>query len=285
MNTSSFPSKAAQNDALYLLTKQLRVIAQAQHDIYLRHPLSPRDHSEAQTDVYYNFPDTIGSLRDSHIAKAAKFYPQFTAELNSLMDHRADIKATPIVKPVSKASVARAAAEKVILARGDNDTLKSEMLKMAPKLAADFASRIHDIFSKKPDAPSIARFVNRVNNQLVLDTEYLNKYAKQYGEDTATIWYGKMAAKLGAATKVNVVRDQLGSNIKIYGIINGFEVVIRQQIVFGRSCKGNAYHQFPARIYVNDRFVTEAVFAKTFHSKPALKLSPVHPSVNINEVK
>jgi hypothetical protein len=267
MNTSSFPSKAVQNDALYLLTKQLRVIAQAQHDIYLRHPLSPRDHSEAQTDVYYNFPDTIGSLRDSHIAKAAKFYPQFTNELRGLVVARDVIKATPIMKPVSKAAIRHAKTEKIIMARGGNDTLKSEMLKMAPELTADLIKRITEMFARDQRNQNIARFINRVNNQLVLDTEYLNKYAKQYGEETATMWYWKMATKLGAATKVNVVRDQLSSNIKVYGIVNGFEVVIRQQIVFKVSNRGTSFHQFPARIYVNDRFMTEAVFAKTFHNE------------------
>jgi hypothetical protein len=261
MNTN-FPSKAAQNDALYLLSKQLEKIQRAMQELYLAGPRGdgiPRD-------IYYSFPSTIGLLSDKKIQIAASFYPQFSNELRGLIVARDVIKATPIVKPVSKASVARAAAEKVIIARGDNDTLKSEMLKIAPQLEMDFANRIRDIFAKKPDAVSIARFVNRHLHSLVLDVEYLDKYAHRYGIDTATIWYGKMASKIGAATQVSVVRNQLSSNVSIFGEINGQKVEIDQQIVFGRSCRGRHYHQFPARIYVDGKFTTEAAFAKAFHN-------------------
>jgi hypothetical protein len=265
---TSFPSKAAQNGALYHLSRRLRDIGRAQDDLY--HSLSGAQ-KDAATDVYYKFPDTIGSLRDSHINAAAKVYPQFSNELRGLIVARDLIKAIPIIKPVSKAAAKKAELEIVLRDRGANDTLRAEMMKMAPKLAEDFEAHVRRMFDKDPQSWQIGRFVNRTraldgSKVFNIDTDYLAKQAKQYGEDTATIWYHKMASKLGAAVDVKVVKDQLTSDVNVQGTVDGKHVEIRQQIVYKVSNRGTHFHQFPARIYVDDRFFTEAQFAECFHA-------------------
>lgn len=270
MTIQSFPSKAAQKDALYQLTKVLRTIRDQHHNLFLARDRVERSYDKDALDVYYGFPDSIGSLKPSHIAKADKFYPQFTKELHLLMTERDTIKATPVVKPVSKVAAKREAVEQIIRDRGSNDSLKTELLKIAPRLEANFKSWVIDVYSRTPDARYIARFVRHTPSRVLpretmLDVEALARYAKQYGIDTATVWYGKMAAKLGAATKVSVVQNQLSSDVTIIGEIEGHNVTIKQQIVFKVSSRGNRFHQFPALIYVDGFLTTEAEFAERFH--------------------
>jgi hypothetical protein len=79
-------------------------------------------------------------------------------------------------------------------------------------------------------------------------------------------WYGKLALKLGSATKVRSVNDTQSGNVTVEGTVDGNRVYIDQQVVWKVSISGKHFHQFPARIYVNGKFITEAAFAKKFHA-------------------
>jgi hypothetical protein len=265
---NSYPSKAAQQNALDVLTIQLQVIGKSMRESYLA---GSRDSVSAQ-DLYYRFPDSIGQLRDSMIELVGKHFPQYCNELRGLIVARDFIKSQPIIKPVSKASGKRAALEQVLRDRGSNDSLEAELLKVAPKLAADFEAQVRNQFAKDPSDWRIGRFVLRtraLDGSFVhnIDTLYLAKQAEQYGIDTSKVWYYKMASKLGALVDVKVVRDQCSSDINVFGFAkDGIPVEIRQQIVYKISINGRHFHQFPARIYVNGHFFTEAAFAKAFHA-------------------
>jgi hypothetical protein len=215
-------------------------------------------------------------------------------QIKGLIVAREVIKSTPIVKPLPAKQ--RREAE-ITLRFGENASLKAAMLAYAPALAAEFdAGWRHEISKRFHRGDNKLEYIgyygrdkavsnqdrvrnneryqfwqNVVNNLhfaddsgKVLSTE-LAAAAKRYGEETATGWYYKMSTKLGKATDVKAISDPTRGNLTLSGTVNGFNVVIEQQVVYKMSSKGTPFHQFPARIYVDGKFMTEAEFAKAFH--------------------
>lgn len=286
--TVTYDSKAAQKSALDSLSyRVLRPLHDKIRDAYLA---SDRTCSVSE-DLYYRFPYTAGSLKDSHVALLDKSsIPAIRALANdarAVIVARDVIKATPIVKPLS---AREQKAAKIALRFGDNNSLKTEMLKEAPRLARDFQDSwtvhieryvregYHLIEYKRDEIE--ANRVRRENwNEIVwrgfadhkgkINEQALFKAAKKYGEETALVWYEKMATKLGSAVDVKVTRDSVTTDIQIEATVPNTrtEILIKQQIVYKRSSKGTPFHQFPARIYVDGQFTTEAEFADRFHPK------------------
>ena len=99
----------------------------------------------------------------------------------------------------------------------------------------------------------------------VVRADKLAAAAKAYGEKTALSWYWKMATKLGRAPDVQAVVNPQYIDIKVLATVDGHRVEITQSIVYKVSSRGTPFHQFPALIYVDGKFTTEAAFAKAFH--------------------
>jgi hypothetical protein len=216
---------------------------------------------------------------------------EIALQIKGMIVAREVIKATPIVKPLPAKQ--RREAE-ITLNFGENASLKAAMLGYAPALAAQFASSWRE---------QIARRVARGDHQLVyisrgvseqvresnndryfawqeiehrlhfangdgtVREDKLEAAAEAYGEETALGWYWKMAAKLGRCVDVKAVTDPTYATLYVEGTVANSRTVvaISQQIVYKVSSMGRPFHQFPARIYVDRRFMTEAEFAKAFH--------------------
>ncbi len=295
---TSYPSIVAQKDALYPLTKQLGAIREFLHNVFL----SGDRTGEAATDLYYSFPDTIGSLRASHIAKVNAVYPlaciydsetktgfKIVTRLNELVAQRDAIKAIPVVKPVSKKSAKAAQVEAYAQDLGGNDTLRSELLKKAPVLAAAFEKHYTEQAARflAMPASSDRRYVELRSNlrnanaiefvsaagidfgrgKYIFNAAGLAAAAQVYGKETALAWYTKLALKLGSSVTVGSVSDDGHGNVQVTGTTtDGDHIHVDQQIIWKCSSRGRTFHQFPARIYVNGKFTTEAAFAKKFHA-------------------
>ena len=287
---TTYPSKSAQKQALDSLSRhQLRPLQQAVQKLYLD---SDRT-SAALEKLYYDMPDTVGSLRDSHVQLLHRAGLSTIANsVSMLMTERDEIKAGKVVKPVSKAVERKAKVDREF---GDNVSLKAKLLEKAPILAREYRQYWERVvaelnlkgafkltYKDVKDDGAKRRLRDRAHNVIMegiandngdVMTDRLAAKAKQYGEDMALNWYYKMAAKLGSGVTITLADDDQGGDVMLSGTVTkdgtSAAVEVQQQRVSKVSSRGVFFHQFPARIYVNGQFITEADFAKWFHNLKA----------------
>jgi hypothetical protein len=274
---TSYSSKADQNTALDRLNRSYEELVRGIHNYY-------------DLDLPYSLCHYRPAKHDRLVSR------EIALQFKGLTVAREVIKATPIVKPLPAKQ--RREAE-ITLRFGENASLKAAMLAYAPALAAEFdggwrheiAKRLtrgdnkleyigyygkHKGVSAQDRSSNNERYQfwqNVVNNLCFADdngkvrSTELAAAAKRYGEETAIGWYYKMATKLGQCVDVNAITDPSYANLTVEGTLanSSTRVVIQQQVVYKVSSKGNPFHQFPAHIYVDGRFTTEAEFAKAFH--------------------
>ena len=85
--------------------------------------------------------------------------------------------------------------------------------------------------------------------------------AKAYADATVEAWHEKITGKvqdLEGAT----VHHLDGNRFLITGTRDGKRIKIEQDMIINFSGKGTAYNQFPARIYVDGKFTSEAAYKK-----------------------
>jgi hypothetical protein len=97
----------------------------------------------------------------------------------------------------------------------------------------------------------------------IINEKALDKESKRYGEETALLWYNKMIDKLGPLEKVTVSPPNGSGFVDITGHYESNTVVIHQQPILKTSPLGKPFHQFPALIYVNSKFMSENEYKKT----------------------
>ena len=176
----------------------------------------------------------------------------------------------------------------------ENAVLKAAFLGLAPDLAAEYAAEVRRVFAgvayRYPDGkiPAYPEYDDRdyrvirtllsdscafvegnrraatkaeQRPTLVMDEEKLARVAKKYGEEVSLTWYRKTNEKLGGVADVTV-SDHRDGVLSVTGMLGGKVVLLSQQRILKRSPKGLLFHQFPARIYVDGKFTTEAAFKK-----------------------
>lgn len=89
----------------------------------------------------------------------------------------------------------------------------------------------------------------------------LEANAKLYAQQTVESLQGKIVAKLGSVESVEIKRMN-GCTFNINGVMNGQTFCIEQTVIVKCSTKGLVFNQFPARIYLNGKFISEAAFKK-----------------------
>jgi len=270
--TTTYPSKAAQKDALDSLNRRYSAFIRALPNYYS-----------------FDLPFDLCHWRAKHAAKVSS---TSAAVIGDLFAEREAVRARAIVKPPSKQQAREAA---ITLKFGDNASLKAAMLKYAPALAAQFAQGwsdsivnavgrgdhelTWDSYGKLPRGSyerreiearygrwqMIVSYYEFATHDGVIRGDRLADAAKAYGEKTALGWYWKMATKLGKAPDVQAVINPTYVNIEVMATVDGHRVHVKQDIVYKVSSKGTPFHQFPALIYVDGKFTTEAEFAKRFH--------------------
>jgi len=166
------------------------------------------------------------------------------------------------------------------------DALKESMLVYAPALAADYDAFVRRQFKAIIDdlGPELkgvyrssrwARSFQAIRDSLhqevsssyrsstySLDESKLKQNAKRYGEQVSLEWYGKLRAKLGELENVTVSPPNRGGDVVVTGNHKDDKVRIVQQRIFKVSQLGTPFHQFPARIYVNGKFMSEDSYKK-----------------------
>ena len=166
------------------------------------------------------------------------------------------------------------------------DAIKEAMLAYAPALSRDYEDYVRRQFKAITDDLGVelkgvysssrwARPFQAIRDSLhqeisnlgrsstySLDETKLKKNAERYGEQVSLEWYGKLREKLGELENVTVSPPNRGGDVVVTGEHEGDKVRIDQQRIFKVSQLGTPFHQFPARIYVNDKFMSEAAYKK-----------------------
>jgi hypothetical protein len=89
----------------------------------------------------------------------------------------------------------------------------------------------------------------------------LSREAAEYAEGVIESWKQKIAAKLGELESAQV--DNMGDmQFHITGTKHGRRVQIEQTTIINVSSRGKVFNQFPARIYVDGKFTSEAAFKR-----------------------
>jgi len=154
------------------------------------------------------------------------------------------------------------------------DALKEAMLLYAPELTKDYKEFVkkqfkamqEDLGTNLKGVYNSSRWANifrgiRPNlTDYTINSARLEKNAKEYGERVALEWCSKMRSKLGMLKDVTVSEPNNTGKVTIKGKHEEDSVLIEQQRIINISKLGTLFHQFPAHIYVNRKFVSEAKY-------------------------
>ncbi|CAB4130718.1 hypothetical protein UFOVP122_22 [uncultured Caudovirales phage] len=104
---------------------------------------------------------------------------------------------------------------------------------------------------------------HRVGDDYAIDEAKLAKAAADYAEAAVAQWKDKIEGKLGDLTEATVI-SMAGARFGIKGTRAGHDVWIEQDMIVKSSTKGLLFNQFPARIYLDGKFTSEAKYKKLF---------------------
>ena len=109
----------------------------------------------------------------------------------------------------------------------------------------------------------VRREGNKMNGATSIDAERLAKGAAAYAAMIVAEWNVKVTAKLECLEDARLLRANVnGASFVITGTRDGKKITIEQIIVHKVSTKGTPFCQFPARIYVDGKFTSEAAYKK-----------------------
>ncbi len=94
-----------------------------------------------------------------------------------------------------------------------------------------------------------------------LDEARIEVEAAKYATEACQEWRSKFEAKVGQLENATLVYGS-GAWLRIAGTRNGRRVEINQQMILNVSNKGKVFNQFPARIKVDGKAISEASFKK-----------------------
>jgi hypothetical protein len=114
-----------------------------------------------------------------------------------------------------------------------------------------------------------------------IDEDRINRGATLYAERTIESWLGKIQSKMGdlADAKVHRLNDM---RFEIEGARNGRSVRIDQDMIINQSSKGKLFNQFPARIYVDGKFFSEAKYKELWADEESKEVKkPSRPKMGM----
>lgn len=118
-----------------------------------------------------------------------------------------------------------------------------------------FKATVSRFLSSETEAGRVVRYT--------LNDAKLAAYAAEVATATVEEWAGKIEAKLGDLDAV-IVRNLHANDFLIVGTRDGRKVTIEQNMILNVSSRGILFNQWPARIYVDGKFVSEAKYRKLF---------------------
>ena len=292
-----FTTKTAQKEAREYSTRAYEAVRKAIMDACLAEKAS-----EARDAVYWGIPDYPHLWKAKHATLVRTNMPaaaEWIEHADRLAILTAEIKASPVVPVPSKTQVQRERTD--LLAQTINQALRDQFLAQAPALAAEWDAYVRRVFAhyaeKFGDGASVPAklFPNAdwrvrltddqadqqaVVNQVIakhcdrhegepatytLNAAKLAEEAEAYGLAVAMQWFRKTNGKLGALIDAKLHEDR-GGDVRVTGTKDdGASVnMVQQRIIKWAPKARRAYHQFPARIYVNGQFTPFGDYAKAY---------------------
>jgi len=98
--------------------------------------------------------------------------------------------------------------------------------------------------------------VSRNRHEYELSDIKIAAAAQKYAEAAANEWSNKIAAKLGDV-EYHGFKCFHGCNYLVHATRDGHDIRLDQQLILKSSPKGKLFNQFPARIYVDGKLVSE----------------------------
>ena len=161
------------------------------------------------------------------------------------------------------------------------DTLHAALVAFTPELEASYTALVTDRFNRmvaqlgadlknvyndwtwaRTFRETIAPNCRRdENGQYKLNPVLLAAGAEAYAGMTIANWEAKIQAKMGQLDAATV-QHLTGYTFRIIGTRGTDNVSIEQHMILNVSPKGKLFNQWPARIYVNGKFISEAKFKK-----------------------
>ena len=118
--------------------------------------------------------------------------------------------------------------------------------------------------------------ITRDDADRVLDIDRLQAVAKQHAEAVVAAWEVKITKKMGEVDGATVTQvDDV--TFTVLGTKGDRAVRIEQRMIMNVSSAGRFFHQFPARIYVNGRFTSEAAYQRLAAQVSGARPSPGFP--------
>ena len=102
---------------------------------------------------------------------------------------------------------------------------------------------------------------NRFTNRYVVDHDRIAAKATEYATFQVESFKAKLETKLVDLTNVHGLRIK-GLNFAFNGELDGRQVHVEQSTVLKCSNKGTLFNQWPCRIYLDGKFISEAAFKK-----------------------
>lgn len=156
---------------------------------------------------------------------------------------------------------------------------------LRPQLAADFEERARNVFAAvvKEFGPALrgiynSSWVHSFNvflrdsvdyagtsaySPAFLNEEKLKAVADRKAHLSAQAWREKIEAKLQDVTNVEIISHH-GCRFSISGERNGHKVFIEQDMIVNVSSRGTLFNQFPARLYLDGKKVSEKAYKDFF---------------------
>jgi hypothetical protein len=97
---------------------------------------------------------------------------------------------------------------------------------------------------------------------LELNDARVEKNAQQYADDTVDALTLKVLAKVGELAKAELTFVSGTVNFDLVGFAGSRRVVISQQTIINSSKNGNLFNQYPARIYVDGKFMSAKAYGQ-----------------------
>lgn len=290
MLAAGFKTKADQKRAKESASRAFERIMKAVRDVHLQDRENPKGEA-----VYFAMPSYPHEWKPKHADMIRSDLPGAALHIEAadrIAALAADIKAAPLMPTVAEE---KARKERAVLAlQALNPELRAAFEAQAPELAREFADYMrrieksasaafpdgipHYVSDRDPKAAfqhSVALLQGvsdtvtkkgpdgRDQHILVLNEAKLAREAESYGMRTALQWFYKTNQKLGALQSPELVKDR-GGYVHVRGERDGQKVELVQQRIINVSPLGKLFHQFPSRIYLGGKFVTEEAYAKLF---------------------
>lgn len=285
---AGFKTKADQKRAKDAATQAFGRVMQAVRNVHLE----DRDNPKGEA-VYFDMPMYPHEWRPRHAAMIRADLPGAAVHIDAADRIAAlakDIKEAPLMPTVAEE---KARKERAALAIQElNPALKAAFEAQAPDLAAEFESYMRSTYaalqknfpdgvpayleSRSPYRHEVALLqtvcdirrkepavIGSMDHIMVLDEGALTSRAEAYGLSTALQWFYKTNQKLGDLQSPVLVKDRDGY-VHVKGERDGKKVELVQQRIINVSPLGKLFHQFPSRIYLDGKFMTEEAYAKLF---------------------